>query len=162
MMLTLIIFILLILKIDGRAGNTAVLQIANLLLLLNLLLGFISNANEVLFNGMFRTTPLLAFEKNILNLATLLISLFSYEWLKKHHHLPEFFMLLLSSLLGLFLMMSSGNLLMFYLGLELSAIPLAALCNFDLDKKVSSEAAMKMILQQQNLQKIFMIVLLPH
>ena len=41
---------------------------------------------------------------------------------------------------------SSGNLLMFYLGLELSTIPLAALCNFDLEKKISGEAAMKMIM----------------
>ena len=35
---------------------------------------------------------------------------------------------------------------MFYLGLELSTIPLAALANFDLEKRVSSEAAMKLIL----------------
>ena len=35
---------------------------------------------------------------------------------------------------------------MFYLSLELSTIPVAAMANFDLDRKVSSEAAMKMIL----------------
>jgi NADH-quinone oxidoreductase subunit N len=34
----------------------------------------------------------------------------------------------------------------FYLGLELANIPLAALCNFDLDKRASSEAAMKLIM----------------
>ena len=33
-------------------------------------------------------------EKNILNLAVLIISLTGYEWLKKHKHLSEFFMLL--------------------------------------------------------------------
>ncbi len=43
-------------------------------------------------------------------------------------------------------MISAGNLLMFYLGLELSTIPLAALSGFDLDKRVSSEGAMKFIL----------------
>jgi NADH-quinone oxidoreductase subunit N len=43
-------------------------------------------------------------------------------------------------------MISSGNLLMFYLGLELSTIPLAALVNFDLEKRQSSEAAMKLII----------------
>ena len=42
-------------------------------------------------------------------------------------------------------MISSGNLLMFYLALELSTIPIAALANFDLDKRRSSEAAMKLI-----------------
>ena len=35
---------------------------------------------------------------------------------------------------------------MFYLGLELSSIPLAALANFDLEKKKSSEAAFKFII----------------
>ena len=49
-------------------------------------------------------------------------------------------------LLGMFFMISSNNLLMFYLGLELSTIPLAALSNFDLDKRRSSEAAFKMIM----------------
>ena len=54
-------------------------------------------------------------------------------------------MLLLSTMLGMFFMISGGNLLMFYLGLELSTIPLAAAANFDLTKRRSSEAAMKLI-----------------
>ena len=58
----------------------------------------------------------------------------------------EFFILMLSALLGMFFLISSGNLLMFFLALELATIPVAAMANFDLDKKVSSEAAMKMIL----------------
>ena len=95
---------------------------------------------------MFRTNELLTLEKNFLNLGTLIISLQSYHWLKNHKHVPEFYMLMLSTLLGMFFMISSSNLLMFYLGLELSTIPLAALCNFDLDKRRSSEAAFKMIL----------------
>jgi NADH-quinone oxidoreductase subunit N len=57
----------------------------------------------------------------------------------------EFYLLILSTLLGMFFMLSSANLLMFYLGLELSTIPLAAMVNFDLHKKQSSEAAFKMI-----------------
>jgi NADH-quinone oxidoreductase subunit N len=60
--------------------------------------------------------------------------------------MPEFFMLMLSALLGMFFLISSGNLLMFFLSLELATIPVAAMANFDLDKKRSSEAAMKMIL----------------
>jgi NADH-quinone oxidoreductase subunit N len=43
-------------------------------------------------------------------------------------------MLLLATLVGFFFMISAGNLLMFYLGLELSTIPLAALSSFDLEK----------------------------
>jgi NADH-quinone oxidoreductase subunit N len=55
-------------------------------------------------------------------------------------------MLLLSTLVGFFFMISAGNLLMFYLGLELSTIPLTALSGFDLEKRQSSEAAMKFII----------------
>ena len=99
-----------------------------------------------LFGDMFFTNELLVFEKNLLNLGTLIISLQSYNWLKDHKHVPEFYMLMLSTLLGMFFMISSNNLLMFYLALELSTIPLAALANFDLDKRRSSEAAFKMII----------------
>ncbi|MBC7867696.1 MAG: NADH-quinone oxidoreductase subunit N, partial [Gloeobacteraceae cyanobacterium ES-bin-316] len=55
-------------------------------------------------------------------------------------------MLMLSAVLGMFLMISSGNLLLFFLSLELATIPVAAMVNFDLEKKGASEAAMKMIL----------------
>ena len=43
-------------------------------------------------------------------------------------------------------MLSANNILLFYLGLEMATIPVAALANFDLDKQRSSEAGMKMIL----------------
>ena len=145
--LTLIIFILLILKVwDGIKDNTTYLHIANFLLLFNFAVGFIYTNEGVLFNGMFHTTTLLVFEKSILNLGTLLISLQAFDWLKTHKHVPEFYILLLTTLMGMFFMISSGNFLMFYLGLELASIPLAALANFDLEKLKSSEAAVKMIL----------------
>ncbi len=147
MSLTLIIFILLTLKVwDGIKDNTTWLHLVNFMLLLNFTIGFIFNGEGSLFNGMFHNSPTLALEKNILNFGTLLISLLAFDWLKSHKHVPEFFMLLLSTLLGMFFMMSSGNMLMFYLGLELASIPLAALTNFDLEKTKSSEAAVKMIL----------------
>jgi NADH-quinone oxidoreductase subunit N len=116
-----------------------------MLLLINLIAGFFWNREGMLFNEMFRTNKLMVLEKNILNLGMLIISMQSYSWLKTHKHVPEFYMLLLSTMLGMFFMISGGNLLMFYLGLELSTIPLAAAANFDLTKKRSSEAAMKLI-----------------
>ncbi len=146
MALTAIIFLILFLKIDGSINNLSLIRIVYTLLFVNLATGLINSCNIEIFDGMFRTSALLVLEKSILNLATFIICMVSYEWLKKHNHLAEFFILLLSSLLGMFFMLSSNNILMFYLGLELSTIPLAALCNFDLDKKLSSEAALKMIL----------------
>jgi NADH-quinone oxidoreductase subunit N len=146
LLITVIIFTLLLLKIGSDLSNAAVLNLANGLLLLNLLAGFIGNQSGGLFDGMFFTNPLIVLEKNILSLGTLIVSLQSSSWLKKHDHVPEFYILLLCTLLGMFFMISAGNLLMFYVGLELSSIPLAAMANFDLGKRKSSEAAMKFIM----------------
>ena len=145
--LTLIVFFLLFLKIwDGVRSNTALLNIVNVLLFLNLVFGLFFNTDGMLFNGMFYTNNTLFLEKSILNLGTFIISLQAFDWLKDHKHLLEFYILLLCTLLGMDFMISSGNFLMFYLGLELSTIPLAALCNYDLQKVRSSESAVKMIL----------------
>ncbi|MBS1606988.1 MAG: NADH-quinone oxidoreductase subunit N, partial [Bacteroidetes bacterium] len=142
-----IIFLLLFIKIGSADhGSEGVLRLVNLLLVANFILGFWNGSDVSLFSGMFHSNRLVVLEKNMLNLGTLLISLQGYEWLKGHRQVFEFYMLLLATLLGFFFMISAGNLLMFYLGLELSSIPLAALSSFDLEKRRSSEAAMKFIL----------------
>jgi NADH-quinone oxidoreductase subunit N len=147
LMITIIIFILLFLKLGNKEiRNETMINFVNVLLLINLASGFIMQKEGALFGDMFHTNELLTFEKNLLNLGTLIISLQSYNWLKDHKHVPEFYMLMLSTLLGIQFMISSNNLLMFYLALELSTIPLAALANFDLEKRRSSEAAFKMII----------------
>lgn len=141
-----IIFILLFIKLGKGLKNDSLLTLVQLLLFVNVVAGFLFPGEGSLFSGMFYTNGMLAFQKNILSIAVFLISLLCSDWLKKSANLPEFFMLILSALLGMFFMISSGNLLMFYLSLELATIPVAALANFDLDKRISSEAAMKMIL----------------
>jgi NADH-quinone oxidoreductase subunit N len=144
--IAVIIFLLLFIKIGKGMKNDSLLTLIQVLLFVNVVVGFFFNREGTVFSGMFYSNAVIAFQKNILSIAVFLISLLCADWLKKSANLSEFFVLLLSSLLGMFFMISSGNLLMFYLGLELSTIPVAALGNFDLDKKISSEAAMKMIL----------------
>lgn len=146
LVITAIIFLLLFLKLGKDRSNESILAIVNFLLFVNLAAGFFGGQEGTIFHDMFRTNGLIVIEKNILNLAFWLISLQSYAWLRTHKHVIEFYLLLLTSLLGMFFMISSGNLLMFYLGLEMSTIPLAAAANFDLAKRQSSEAAMKMII----------------
>ena len=55
-------------------------------------------------------------------------------------------MLIISTLLGMYIMMSSGNFLLFFLGLETASVPLACLVAFDKWKKNSAEGAAKYIL----------------
>lgn len=144
--LALLIFILLFIKLGKDRSNESILNFINIALVINLGAGFCCHETGVLFNGMFNTNALIVFEKNLLNLALLIISMQSYAWLKNNKNLIEFYILTFTSLMGMFFMISSGNLLMFYLGLEMSTIPLAAAANFDLTKRKSSEAAMKLIL----------------
>jgi NADH-quinone oxidoreductase subunit N len=144
--IAVVIFLLLFIKIGKGMKNDSLLILIQVLLFVNIMLGFFFNAEGNVFSGMFHSNAVIAFQKNILSIAVFLISLLCADWLKKTANLSEFFVLLLSAQLGMFFMISSGNLLMFYLGLELSTIPVAALGNFDLDKRISSEAAMKMIL----------------
>lgn len=146
LVITGIIFLLLFIKLGRGMKNETLLLLIQGLLLLNFITGFFFNAEGTLFGGMYQTTALMVFQKNILNLGVYLISLLFTDWFKKTEHMPEFFMLMLSALLGMFFLISSGNLLMFFLALELSTIPVAAMANFDLEKRRSSEAGMKMIL----------------
>ena len=156
LMIALIIFILLFIKLGSGFLNINLIKVIQILLLINFISGFFINAEGQLFNDMYSTNELVILQKNILNLGVLLISLIFTEWFKKCEHMPEFFILMLSALMGMFFLISSGNLLMFYLSLELATIPVAALANFHLDKKVSSEAAMKMILSSAFSSGIFL------
>jgi NADH-quinone oxidoreductase subunit N len=146
LIITIIIFLLLFIKLGKGLKNDMLLVLIQFLLLLNFGAGFFLNEEGSLFDDMYYTTPMIALQKNILNLGVYLISLLFADWFKKTENLAEFFILLLSALLGMFFLLSSGNFLIFYLSLELATIPIAAMANFDLQKKVSAEAAMKMIL----------------
>ena len=146
LIITFIIFLLLFIKIGKGINNDALLTLIQVLLLLNFIAGFFFNTEGSLFDGMYFSNALIILQKSILSLGVYLISLLFTDWFKKSQHLTEFFILMLSALLGMNLLISSGNFLMFYLALELASIPVAAMANFDLQKKISSEAAMKMIL----------------
>ena len=113
-------------------------------------LGFFPLEESSLFGGMFRTNNLIHFFKNVLNIGVFIILLQSADWIRekivKLNRGTEFFILLFFSLLGMYFMISAGDFLMFYIGLELSTIPVAALAAFELVKRISSEAGIKLIL----------------
>jgi NADH-quinone oxidoreductase subunit N len=145
--MVVLILLLLLMKLGKDRSNDSLLGFIHLALLINLIVGFLFfERGGFLFGGMFNSAPFLTVFKSILNLALLLISLQSHAWLSKHDHLIEFYVLLLTSMLGMDLMISSGNMLLFYLGLEMSTIPVAAAANFELRKRNSSEAAFKLII----------------
>ena len=111
-------------------------------------IGFLPCPTGSMFGGMYQTTPLILLMKNVLNIGVLIIFIQSVSWLKleeQKEKISEVFILLLSTLIGMDYMISSGDFLMFYLGLELATIPLATLAAFERYKEKSAEAGVKLI-----------------
>ena len=118
----------------------------NIVLLVTFLIGLLPIQEGQFFSGFFQSNGLIVLQKNIVNLGILLISLASSNWLVKSDERLEFYVLMLCTILGVYLMLSSGNVLMLYLGIEMSSIPVAAMSNLNLKDKRSSEAGTKLIL----------------
>ncbi|HCT30729.1 MAG TPA: NADH-quinone oxidoreductase subunit N [Bacteroidales bacterium] len=128
----------------GRIRGLAIILFA-----INAIIGFFPAETGTLFGGMFTTTPLSIVVKNILNIGTLIVIIQSNTWLKTDENsdkFPEFYVILISTLIGMFYMVSAGDFLMFYLGLELATIPLAALVAYDRFRNSSAEGGIKLIL----------------
>ena len=99
------------------------------------------------FGGIYVTSPIVNVMKVILTVGTVIVLIMSQAWLETNKKLVgEYYMLILSTLLGMYMMMSSGSFLMFFLGLEMASVPMACLVAFDKKKKDSAEAAAKYIL----------------
>lgn len=111
--------------------------------------GFIPSPSGTLFGGMYEVNSTRLLMKNILNIGVLLVFIQSVTWLNKEENsekISEYFMLLISTLVGMNFMISSGHFLMFYLGIELATIPIAALAAYDRYRNNSAEAGIKLIL----------------
>ncbi len=122
---------------------------ATLALVVVTVIGFLPADAGTAFGGMYITDPVRILMKNILNIAALLIFLQSFSWLSQpiyKDRVSEFYLLTLSSLIGVNYLISSGHFLMFYLGLELTTIPIAALAAYEQYKSKSAEAGIKLIL----------------
>ena len=151
LLLGVIMILLIITEIAVPQNKKAsIVDLSLFLFGIHTIIGFFGMDEKILFGGMYRTTDMIHFFKNILNVGVFIILLQSAQWVKANliseHRGTEYFVLLFSSLLGMYFMLSSGDFLMFYLGLELSTLPIAALAAFEVSKRKSSEAGIKLIL----------------
>jgi len=150
-LLLAIILLLIICEIFiSQNKKSSIIHLAIFLFGIHTIVGFFAIEESEIFGGMFRTNGLIHFFKNVLNIGVLIILLQSADWLQEkivhENRGTEFFVLLFSSLLGMYFMISSGDFLMFYLGLELSMLPVAALAAYETTQRKSSEAGIKLIL----------------
>jgi len=144
--------ILIILMADlfrphGRESSFSGLAIG--LMAVITLAGLLPVPQGSLFGGMYVSTPLFTLVKNVLTMGTLIVFLQAHSWMTGPLTLrrrSEFYILLMSTLLGMYFMISSGNFLMLYIGLELASIPVAAAAAYDKFRMDSAESGMKYIL----------------
>lgn len=101
------------------------------------------------FGGMYQHTPMMTVMKTVLNIGTLIVFLMAHRYLRRDENRVkqgEFYILTLSTLLGMYLMISAGHFLMFFIGLELASVPMTALVAYDKFRFSSAEAGAKYIL----------------
>jgi len=104
-------------------------------------------SNEHIFLGMLSIDSLSYYFKWIMLLSTfsiLIVSFYSKKLDKEY--MAEYNMLLLCILLGMFLMVSSVNLIMIYLAIELVSIPSYILAGIIKNDKKSNEASLKYVI----------------
>jgi NADH-quinone oxidoreductase subunit N len=150
LLLTLVAAIVLCAEIFTRDDNkNAVRNIALVLFGLITVAGFIPASEGSLFGGMYQTSQIQIIMKNVLNIGVFIVFLQSVDWLNKPENankISEYFILIIATVIGMNFMISAGDFLMFYIGLETASIPIAALAAYEKSKNRSAEAGVKFIL----------------
>jgi len=134
----------------SKSKKSSLVHLAIFLFGIHTAVGFFQIDESNIFGGSFQTNNLIHFFKNVLNIGVFILLLQSADWIQEkivnQNRGTEFFILLFTSLLGMYFMISAGDFLMFYIGLELSTLPVAALAAFETTKRKSSEAGINLIL----------------
>ena len=134
-------------KNDGKARLNTMFPV--ILMAIHTAINLIPGTAADIFGGMYHYVPMHTVIKSILNVGTLIVFLMAHEWMKREDtsfKQGEFYVLTLSTLFGMYLMISAGHFLMFFIGLETASVPMAALIAFDKYRHNSAEAGAKYIL----------------
>ena len=140
------IMILLIVGVYKKKSSNLVYNLSIISLLIALILNFnlLNISQEKLFNGAYVIDNLSTFMKFLIIISGIFVMLTSSKYLINYKIFKiEYPILILSSLLGMVLMISSNDLILFYLGLELQSLALYVLASFNRDNQLSSESGLK-------------------
>ena len=120
------------------------LSIISLLLIVILIFNNQFESNIFLFSNSYVIDYLSSFMKVITLIGGAFVLIISTRYLKVYELFKiEYSILILCSILGMMVMISSNDLMVFYMGLELQSLPLYVLASFNRDNLKSSEAGLK-------------------
>ena len=145
--ISLSIMFLLVLGVFKKNSSKIIFNISLLALLITTIITFneTSNIDRVtLFNNSVVIDYMSSLMKIITLLGAFLALVISPNYLKTFMiYKIEYPVLILSSVLGMMVMISSNDLIVFYMGLELQSLALYVLATFNRDQVKSSEAGLK-------------------
>ena len=144
--LSIFIMFLLLLGVFKKNSSNIVYNLSIISLIIILFLNFNNyNASSIyLFNNSYKTDYLSIFMKFLTLLSGIFVMLSSSKYLVINKIFKiEYPILLLSSILGMMIMISSNDLIVFYMGLELQSLALYVLAAFNRNNSLSSESGLK-------------------
>ena len=145
--LSLSIMFLLILGVFKKNSSKLIQNVSLIILLITAVITFnetLGIEEVTLFNKSVIIDYLSSFMKIVTLLAAFLVLVISSNYLKTFKIFKiEYPILILSSVLGMMIMISSNDLIVFYMGLELQSLALYVLATFNRDQLKSSEAGLK-------------------
>ena len=143
--LSLSIFATLLIGVFFKNSYNLVTKITYVIIISLLLIIFNSfNESGNLFSNSFVSNSFTNFFKILILLGTLFVILITQDFIKEMKiNYFEYPLILLFSVLGMFFMISSNDLMSFYLGLELQSLALYILASIDRDNLKSNESGIK-------------------
>jgi NADH-quinone oxidoreductase subunit N len=145
--ISLSIMFLLILGVYKKEGSKLTFNISLVVLLITAIITFnetFAISRTTLFNDSVVIDYMASLMKIITLLGAFLALIISSSYLKTFKIFKiEYPILILSSVLGMMVMISSNDLMVFYMGLELQSLALYVLATFNRDQLKSSEAGLK-------------------
>ena len=144
--ISLSIMFLLVIGVFKKNSSTMIynLSIIALICTLALILNYPIETNIYLFNDSYKIDYLSSFMKILTMISGIFVLITSSRYLKLFKIFQiEYSILILSSILGMMVMISSHDLIVFYIGLELQSLALYVLASFNRDQIKSSEAGLK-------------------
>ncbi len=146
---TLIGLLLLVMGLlVSKENNKGIANVAiiGFIVILGVLMLF-SDIETNIFGGMYIIDSFAIFFKALLLIAVLLVCLISKNYIdEKGYGQAEYYSLLVFATLGMMIMVSAGDLITFYIGLELNSISFVILAAYNKNCDKSTEAGLKYVL----------------
>jgi len=147
--LTLSVFTMLMIGVFFKNSYNLIIKLS--LIVMVILILIILNNNEIveikIFSDSFIVNKFTSYIKILILISSFFILSSSQNYIKENNLSKfEYPIIILLSILGMFFMVSSNDLILFYLGLELQSLSLYILASIDRDNIRSSEAGIKYFL----------------